>query len=79
MSPILATIGAHVRSLRKQRGLTQIELGQKIGLNPNLLGRIERGDQNPALLTLAKVADGLGVSLEELVKGCPPFSRSRTD
>ena len=72
MDPILVTIGAHVRRLRKSRGLTQALLAQTVGINPNLLGRIERGDQNPTVLTLWKIAEGLGVTLGDLVEPSPP-------
>lgn len=71
MDPILAMVGAQVRRLRKARRLTQATLGQTIGINPNLLGRIERGEQNPTLLTLARIAAGLDVALDDLVETCP--------
>ena len=73
MEPVLATIGAHVRRLRKARGLTQGALGQAVGINANLLGRIERGEQNLTVLTLARLAAGLEVSLSDLVQDCPPL------
>lgn len=71
MDPILVIVGAEVRRLRKARRLTQATLGQAVGINPNLLGRIERGEQNPTLLTLARIADGLDVTIGELVQSCP--------
>lgn len=73
MDPILAMVGAHVRRLRKARGLTQGALGQAIGINANLLGRIERGEQNLTVLTLARLAAGLEVGLSDLVQACPPL------
>lgn len=71
MDPILVMVGAQVRCLRKARGLTQAALGQTIGINPNLLGRIERGEQNLTVHTLARIAAGLDVTLGELVRTCP--------
>lgn len=72
MDPILVETGAQVRRLRQARGLTQGALGAAIGINPNLLGRIERGEQNPTLLTLARLAAGLQTTLADLVRTCPP-------
>lgn len=72
MDPILAMVGAQVRHLRKARGLTQHAFGQRIGINPNLLGRIERGQQNLTVLTLARLAAGLEVRLVDLVGHVPP-------
>lgn len=74
MDSILATVGAQVRRLRKARRLTQAELAQTIDINPNLLGRIERGEQNATILTLARIATGLDVGLAELVSPCPHSS-----
>lgn len=71
MDPILVMVGAQVRYLREARGLTQAELGHAIGINLNLLGRIERGHQNATLLTLARIADGLGVTVRDLLEDGP--------
>jgi transcriptional regulator with XRE-family HTH domain len=76
MDPILAMVGAQVRRLRTARGLTQIALGQRIDINPNLLGRIERGQQNPTILTLARIATGLQVELIELIQPTIPPANS---
>lgn len=71
MESIQAIIGAEIRRLRKARQLTQTAFGQKIDMHPNLLGRIERGGQNITLLTMARIAAGLEVSIATLVLACP--------
>lgn len=71
MDPILVMVGARVRCLREARGLTQAELGHAIGINANLLGRIERGLQNATLLTLARLAGGLDVSVRDFFDDLP--------
>ena len=59
-------LGRRIRTLRKSRNLTQEQLGGKAGINYKHLGAIERGDENPSLSILTKIADGLGVEISEL-------------
>lgn len=73
MDPVLVKIGTHVRRLRHARKLTQDELGQMTGVNAELLGRVERGEQNLTVLTLARIAAGLDVTLVDLVEAVPPL------
>ncbi len=65
---LLKTFGRSVRSLRKQRGLSQEELAEACGLSRNYISDIERGVRNPGLLVLAGLARALGVSLGELIE-----------
>lgn len=57
------SLGASIRRLRKQRRLTRNDFH---GLDPKTLARIERGEVEPRAGTLAKIAERLGVSPEEL-------------
>lgn len=54
-------VGANVRRLRKERGLSQESLAGEAGLAMRHLGRIERGQGNPTVAVLAKLAEVLGV------------------
>lgn len=58
--------GRRVRELRKARDLSQEELAHRVGVHPTYLGGIERGERNPALVNINRIADALGVSLAEL-------------
>ena len=60
--------GERVEKIRKTLGLTQIELEHQCALNEGYLSHIENGHKNPSLETLNKIADGLGISLSELLK-----------
>lgn len=71
MDQILEMVGAQVRHLRKKRGLTQLALAQAIGIDRNSLARIERGEQNLTVTTLAQIAAGLDAGLVELVQFAP--------
>lgn len=54
-------VGENVRRLRKERGLSQETLAGEAGLAMRHLGRIERGEGNPTVAVLGKLADVLGV------------------
>ena len=60
-------LGQRIRSLRKRQGLTQEEMADKCGLHWTYIGGLERGERNPTLTTMQKVAEGLGVSVHELL------------
>lgn len=54
-------VGANIRRLRKERGLSQETLAGEAGLAMRHLGRIERGEGNPTVTVLGKLAEVLGV------------------
>lgn len=61
-------VGANVRRLRKERGLSQEALAGEAGLAMRHLGRIERGEGNPTVAVLGKLAEVLGVHPTEFYK-----------
>jgi transcriptional regulator with XRE-family HTH domain len=71
MDSILATVGAQVRRLRRRQGLTQDALARAIDMDRTMLARIERGEQNLSVTTLARIAAGLDAGLVELVQFAP--------
>lgn len=54
-------IGANVRRLRKAKGLSQEALAHEAGMSMRYLAGLERGEENPSLLFLVKLAEALGV------------------
>lgn len=54
-------VGANVRRLRKAKGLSQETLAGDAGIAMRHLGRIERGEGNPTVAVLARLAEVLGV------------------
>ena len=67
--PVSAAVGRRVRQLRRERGMTQVQLSQATGLHQPFLSRIEAGQQNLELRTLARLAVALASTLEALVSG----------
>lgn len=58
--------GRKIRIVRKKRKLTQEELAEGIGIHLSTLGRIERGESNPPIHTISKIAKALKVPPKEL-------------
>ena len=58
--------GRRVRELRKRANMTQEALGNAAGVNFKFVGGIERGEENPSLSIILKLATGLGVEPGEL-------------
>jgi transcriptional regulator with XRE-family HTH domain len=61
-------LGANVRRLRNDAGLTQDDLSERAGIFRTYLSRIESGKSNPTLLVLVALADALVVTPCELLK-----------
>ncbi|AGH51399.1 hypothetical protein G432_18405 [Sphingomonas sp. MM-1] len=63
--------GEAVRAKRIAAELTQEELADRSGLDRSYIGGVERGERNPTLNVIERIALGLGVGLADL------FSYSR--
>ncbi len=61
-------IGDHIRDLRWGARLKQVELARRAGIAQNTLSQIELGNTVPSVPTLEKIARGLGVSTDELLR-----------
>lgn len=63
---ILIQFGQRIRSLRKQKNLTQEQLAELTGFHHNYIGMVERGERNPALVNIEIFAKVFGLNLAEL-------------
>jgi transcriptional regulator with XRE-family HTH domain len=63
----LLRLGANVRSIRHERGLTQEQLAHISGLSLSDVGRIERAERDPGVRVLVRLARGLDVPLTRLL------------
>jgi transcriptional regulator with XRE-family HTH domain len=62
-----ARFAARMRQLREHRGITQKQLADHLGLSRTTITMVEHGHQGISLNYAARIADFLGVSLDELV------------
>ena len=51
---------------RKQKKLSQEALAEKCDLHPTYIGQLERGEKNPTVESVMKIAIGLGIPIEQL-------------
>lgn len=64
----LVKLGKVIREKRLSRNLTQLELSVRAEVDRNYIGMLERGDRNPSYLSLLKIAKGLELPINELLK-----------
>jgi len=79
MSTLRRQVGLFIKRHRDRAGLSQAELGDRVGKSLETIGRIERGKLSPSLTTLEAIAAALQVEVRELF-GAGDFSvKSRKD
>lgn len=66
--PILVALGDAIRRIRVEKGISQERLALLAEVDRSYVGRVERGDNNVAVLTLARLAKALGISLRDLME-----------
>ena len=61
------TLGQHINALRKEKKLSQNELGKRADTSGDLIGRYERDEVKPSIDVIIRIADALNVSIDYLV------------
>ncbi|NMB40594.1 MAG: transcriptional regulator [Firmicutes bacterium] len=79
-------LGTKLTGIRKEHGLNKSQLAKKSGVSPGLIGKLEKGEVQPSLQTIEKIASALEVSpcyfiveddgLQELLHLLSPETRS---
>ena len=64
-----AAFGLNVRKRRESLDLTQLEAAERADLDPTYISGIERGVRNPSLISIARVAKALDLTVSELCAG----------
>lgn len=60
-------IGENIRRLRRERGITQGQLAEKLNITNAAVSKWERGDSFPDITMLFPIADYFGISIDELM------------
>jgi len=60
MSTITEQVGQLIRETRKAKGLTQQELGEKLGVGKTTINKYENGSHNITIETLNRIMEALG-------------------
>lgn len=63
---LAVAVGLRIRSLREERGWSQERLAGDAGVHRTYMGDVERGERNPSLFSLLKIADALGIHVSDL-------------
>jgi len=65
---IIVNFGQNVLRRRLAKGMTQEGLAAKAGLHRSYIADIERGERNPSIISIARIAKALKVSMSLLMK-----------
>ena len=65
------SLGSTIAALRKERGMTQLDLARQLGITDKAVSKWERGLSCPDLYTFPRLAEILGASVEELMQVSP--------
>lgn len=69
------TFGSMVLRRRKELGMTQSDLAQKVGVQPNYIVYLEKGERKPSDRTVLRMADALGIDRADLYLAANPELR----
>lgn len=67
-------LGKRIVFLRKQKGISQLDLALIAEINKNYLSDMERGRRNPTLMILNRIAIALEITMSDLLQGVQDFS-----
>lgn len=65
--PVLVSLGAAIRRARLERGLSQEELAHRSAVDRSYMSSIERGGQNPGIVSVARIARAMEMTMTELM------------
>ncbi|QPN32467.1 helix-turn-helix domain-containing protein [Diaphorobacter sp. JS3051] len=68
---VQAVFGSRLREFRIERQMTLEMLAEKADLHANYVGAVERGERNLTLYNIWRIAQGLGLTADELMQELP--------
>ena len=61
-------VGENIRRYRREKGLSQAEMANRMGVDRGYISGLELGQRNPTIITLWHAAQALGVEVHLLLK-----------
>lgn len=61
-------VGRNIRSYRQSRGMSQEAFAEVLGVHRTYMGGLERGERNLTLRSLERIAEQMGIEVEELMR-----------
>jgi len=68
MDKISAQFGKNMKRIRAKKEMSQGDIARALEVDRGYISNIENGKKNPTIATVAKIANALGVSPDELLK-----------
>lgn len=68
MKSISIKIGRNLKRIRTEKKMSQGDISRKLGMDRGYISSVENGKRNPTIATIEKLANALGVSVDELLK-----------
>ncbi len=65
--PALVAVGRAIRKVRVLKDISQEQLANEAGIDRSYMGGVERGEHNLTIISLKKIARGLGTTCAELL------------
>ena len=61
-------LGQNMKRIRLSKQMSQGDICRKLGVDRSYISNVESGNKNPTLSTITKLAEALGVSVDEILK-----------
>ncbi len=65
--PVLVALGAAIRRCRLVKGVSQEELAHRSAIDRSYMSSIERGGQNPGIVSIVRIARAMDLTMTELM------------
>lgn len=65
--PVLVALGAAIRRSRLAQGISQEELAHRSSIDRSYMSSIERGGQNPGVMSVVRIARAMDMTMTELM------------
>lgn len=73
------SLGQTIARLRKEKGMTQLQLAERMGVTDKAVSKWERDLSSPDLGTMPKLAEAFGLTVDELMQGSIPAGPQKTE